>query len=83
MGRPSFPRSLIEFQRRFSGDEECRRYLLEARWPDGYCCPRCNHGEFYELSSRSPLLIRFVQQTPTCCDYRPWFATSRAPRMRR
>ena len=29
------------------------------------------------------LLIRFVQQTPICCDYRPWFATSRAPRMRR
>ena len=29
------------------------------------------------------LLIRFVQQTPTCCDYPSSFSTSRAPRMRR
>ncbi len=53
--RPSFPGTLIEFQRRFSGDEECRRYLLEARWPRGYSCPRCNHREAYEVSSRALL----------------------------
>jgi len=55
VGRPSFPRTLLEFQRRFSGDEECRRYLLESRWPDGYSCPRCNHREAYELSLRALL----------------------------
>ena len=55
MGRPSFPRTHLEFQRRFSGDEECRRYLLESRWPSGYGCPRCNHREAYELSSRALL----------------------------
>ncbi len=55
MGRPNFPRTLLEFQRRFSGDEDCRRYLLESRWPDGYSCPRCNHREAYELSSRALL----------------------------
>ena len=55
MSRPSFPRTLLEFQRRFSGDEECRRYLMESRWPDGYSCPRCNHREAYELSSRALL----------------------------
>ena len=55
VGRPSFPRTLLEFQRRFSGDEECRRYLLESRWPRGYSCPRCNHREAYELSSRALL----------------------------
>jgi transposase-like protein/ribosomal protein L37AE/L43A len=55
VGRPSFPRTLLEFQRRFSGDEECRRFLLESRWPDGYSCPRCNHREAYELSSRALL----------------------------
>ena len=55
VGRPSFPRTLFEFQRRFSGDEECRRYLSESRWSNGYSCPRCNHCEAYELSSRALL----------------------------
>ena len=27
----------------------------------------------FDLSVSGHLLIRFVQQTPTCCDYRPWF----------
>ena len=35
------------------------------------------------LCVRQLLLIRFVQQTPTCCDYPSSFSTSRAPRMRR
>lgn len=55
MGRPSFPRTLVEFQRRFGDDEECRRYLLESRWPDGYRCPRCQRGDGYELRSRALL----------------------------
>ena len=36
-----------------------------------------------EATTRDLLLIRFVQQTPTCCDYPSSFSTSRAPRMRR
>lgn len=58
MGRPSFPRTLLEFQRRFADDEECRRYLLESRWPDGYRCPRCHRGEVYELRSRALLTCK-------------------------
>jgi len=53
MARPDFPRSLIEFQRRFSTDAACRDYLAESRWPDGYQCPRCGHVEFYRLTSRA------------------------------
>jgi len=62
VGRPSFPETLLEFQRRFAGDEECRRYLVESRWPGGYSCPRCNHCEAYELSSRALLKC-------TACGY--------------
>lgn len=36
-----FPRNLIEFERRFSTDEECRQYLFNLRWPDGFRCPKC------------------------------------------
>src|SRR5512132_3178181 len=52
MARPDFPRTLAEFQSRFVTEDDCRRYLVECRWPDGYRCPRCAHAEAYELSTR-------------------------------
>ena len=36
-----FPRSLIEFQKRFSDEADCAAYLREARWPKGFVCPAC------------------------------------------
>ena len=52
MARPAFPKSLSEFQVWFDNEEACQRYLVESRWPDGYACPRCGHGEAYDLTSR-------------------------------
>lgn len=52
MARPDFPRTLAEFRSRFVTEDDCRRYLVECRWPDGYRCPRCAHAEAYELSTR-------------------------------
>jgi transposase-like protein len=50
--RPDFPRTLSEFQIRFSTEEACRRYLVASRWPDGYRCPRCQHPEAYPVAGR-------------------------------
>jgi transposase-like protein len=36
-----YPRNLLEFEKRFSTDEQCRAYLFQLRWPDGFRCPRC------------------------------------------
>lgn len=36
-----FPRTLLEFERRFSRDEACREYLAVLRWPDGFVCGPC------------------------------------------
>lgn len=36
-----FPRSLLEFQRRFPDDAACAAYLAAARWPEGFVCPEC------------------------------------------
>ena len=55
MPRPDFPKTLAEFQQRFSTDEACRQYLIESRWPDGYCCPRCHHATAYSIMSRNLL----------------------------
>jgi Zn ribbon nucleic-acid-binding protein/transposase-like protein len=50
--RPGFPRTLIDFQRRFSSEEACEAYLAECRWPDGFRCPRCAHDTAWVLSAR-------------------------------
>ena len=36
-----YPRTLLEFERRFRSDELCRDYLFPLRWPEGFLCPRC------------------------------------------
>lgn len=36
-----YPRTIQEFEDRFSTEEGCRAYLLRLRWPDGFRCPHC------------------------------------------
>lgn len=36
-----YPRTLLEFERRFSSDEACREYLAALRWPGGFVCGPC------------------------------------------
>src|SRR3989304_4739626 len=52
MARPPFPRTLAEFQAWFPDEAACRAYLARCRWPDGYRCPRCGHGQAFELPRR-------------------------------
>jgi len=47
--RPSFPKTLREFQSKFATEEACQQYLAACRWPDGFECPRCGNGRAYEL----------------------------------
>jgi transposase-like protein len=58
MTRPDFPRTLAEFQGRFAAEEDCRRYLVACRWPDGFRCPRCGGPDAYELAGRELLQCR-------------------------
>ena len=48
-----FPRSLVEFQRRFPHERACASYLAQARWPDGFRCPSCGHTKGWELSTKA------------------------------
>jgi len=36
-----YPRTLMQFERRFATDQACRDYLFALRWPEGFICPRC------------------------------------------
>ena len=45
MPRPSFPKTLREFQAQFANEEACIDYLARSRWPEGFLCPRCGHDK--------------------------------------
>src|SRR5512140_2159465 len=48
-----FPHSLIEFQHGFPDECACAAYLADARWPDGFRCPDCDHDKGWELSTKA------------------------------
>jgi transposase-like protein len=45
-----YPKTLAEFEARFSSDDACREYLLQLRWPGGVVCPRCGGSKVWERS---------------------------------
>ncbi len=47
-----YPTSLFEFQERFPDEAACAGYLFGLRWPDGFCCPACGHGQAWELKHK-------------------------------
>jgi hypothetical protein len=36
-----YPRTIEEFERRFSTEQACRAYIEALRWPGGFRCPAC------------------------------------------
>ena len=46
-----YPRSLAEFERRFATADACRAYLVQLRWPDGFCCPKCGASKALPVQS--------------------------------
>lgn len=40
----NYPRTLLELERRFSDEADCRAYLFALRWPKGFVCPACGGG---------------------------------------
>jgi transposase-like protein len=44
-----YPKTLIEFETRFSTEESCRDYLYQLRWPNGFCCPNCSFEKAWPI----------------------------------
>lgn len=36
-----YPRTIAEFESKFSSEKACKDYLFRLRWPQGFICPRC------------------------------------------
>jgi transposase-like protein len=47
------PQDLPTFIARFGTDEACRDYLFRQRWPEGFRCRACGHGEAWALARRN------------------------------
>jgi transposase-like protein len=46
------PEDMPSFLTRFGTDEQCREYLFQARWPDGFRCAACGRGDAYALKTK-------------------------------
>lgn len=44
--------SWADFGKRFGTEERCEEYLISLRFPDGFECPRCGHGEYRKVGGR-------------------------------
>lgn len=45
--------ALEEFYLQYPTEQACADALLQARWPEGFSCPRCNSKGAYNVASRS------------------------------
>lgn len=46
-----YPRTLEEFERRFTTEEQCRDYLGRIRWREGFCCPKCGGEHAWRVNT--------------------------------
>lgn len=44
-----YPKTLLEFEARFSTEESCRDYLYQLRWPNGFRCPKCDSEKVWPI----------------------------------
>lgn len=42
----NYPRNIMEFEKRFSSEQECIKYLFDLRWPN-FKCPKCSHNKVW------------------------------------
>ena len=45
--------NLREFMSRFATENDCREHFFKLRWPEGFKCPKCDHGEYSFIKFRN------------------------------
>lgn len=46
----------VEFEREFGTNTKCIEALFNARWPDGFICPKCAHGACWRRHTRPGII---------------------------
>jgi hypothetical protein len=42
-----YPKKLMDFEKNFATDTQCREYLFQIRYPDGFRCPGCGFNKVW------------------------------------
>lgn len=51
------PMNILEFQKMFTDETACIKYLERMRWPNGFCCSKCSQvDEPFRISKRPRVL---------------------------
>ena len=50
--------SIPEFLHHFGTEQQCAEALQRARWPKGFCCPRCNDARHYLVNQGARKLFQ-------------------------
>lgn len=45
-----YPKTLLEFENKFSSEKDCRDYICQLRWPSGFFCPHCGHNKSWTVN---------------------------------
>jgi transposase-like protein len=61
--KPVHQLTALQFDVLFKTEEDCIRYLVARRWPEGVRCPRCGSGRVYPVST-----MAWKWQCYTCTD---------------
>ena len=58
---------LMEFVRKFPDEETCENHLIKMKWPDGFCCSKCNGKKYYKLKGIALKRRRLLQCANNQC----------------
>lgn len=72
-----YPKTIAEFENKFTTEEACREYLLNLRWPNGFLCPRCQSRQSW-LTKRG-LLVCYSCEYQVSIKAGTIFQDSRSP----
>lgn len=64
-----YPKTMLEFKRRFETEQSCQEYLYQMRWSNGFICPHCHHREYW-MSTRGQF------QQYRCKHCRSWISAT-------
>jgi transposase-like protein len=45
--------TFAKFQEKFDSEKACHDHLFQLKWANGFNCPRCNHNEYSEITTRT------------------------------
>jgi transposase-like protein len=72
-----YPKTLLELERRFATDEQCRAYLVALRWPEGFVCGICGAGKAW--AAKRGRFICAACRHPTTVSAGTMFQDSQLP----